>query len=335
MPIVTNPTAGDVHINTPLTNFSQRYGQKASVFIAQRAMPNLPVKKQSDLYYVFNRADFLRDEAQERADGTESAGGGFRLSNETYFARVYAWHKDVTDRQRQNADSQIKLEESATAWVTQKLLIRREILFQETYFSTGKWTTDIVGVASAPTAGQTIFWDSATSDPILDMRDGKRSVQLATGFRPNRMLIGRTAYDKLLDNDAILDRITGGATTAIPALVMKQKLTELLELDEILIMDSIFNTSPIDKTNPDLANYQFIGDKDALLYYAPATVSLDEPTAGVQFSWNGYLGATTSGQRISRFRVDLRQADRIEGEMAFDYKVTGKDLGYFFSGIVS
>jgi hypothetical protein len=96
--IVTNPTAGDVHVNTPLTNFSQKYLLSADMFIATRAFPNAPVTKQSDLYYEFNRGDFYRDEAQERADGTESAGGGFRLSTNPYFARVYAFHKDVTDR---------------------------------------------------------------------------------------------------------------------------------------------------------------------------------------------------------------------------------------------
>lgn len=326
MPIVTNPTAGDVHVNTPLTNFSQRYGQKDSVFIAQRAMPNLPVAKQSDLYYVFNRGDFLRDEATQRADGTESAGGGFRLSTDAYFARVWAFHKDVTDRQRQNQDVQVKLDESATSWVTQKLLIRREILFQEAFFAAGIWGTDFTPSPK---------WDAASSDPIVDMRDGKRAVQLRTGFRPNRLMIGRDAYDALLDNDGILDRIVGGATTNVPALVMKQRLTELLELDEILVMDSIFNTSPIDKSDPDLATYEFIGTKNALLYYAPRAVTLDEPTAGVQFSWNGYLGATTSGQRILRIRAPLLLADRIEGEMAFDYKVTGPDLGYFFEDAIS
>ena len=223
---VTNPTAGDVHVNTPLTNFGQKYLLNASQFIASRAMPNMPVSKQSDLYYEFNKADFLRDEATARADGTESAGGGFRLSTSPYYANVYAFHKDVTDRQRANQDNQVRLDQSATQWVTQKLLIRREILFQESYFTPGLWETDIT-----PAAGDK--WDTATGDPIAQIRLGKRTVQGTTGFRPNKLIIGRSAYDGLLDNDAILARITGGATTTVPALVMKQKLTELLELDEI------------------------------------------------------------------------------------------------------
>ena len=318
MPIVTNPTAGDVHVNTPLTNFSQKYLLQNSMFIAMRAMPNLPVGKQSDLYYEFNRGDFLRDEAKERADGTESAGGGFRLSTDTYFARVYAWHKDVTDRQRANQDSPIQLDRSATQWVTQKLLIRREILFQQTYIAAGLWGTDFT---PAP------LWDADSSDPIRDIRNGKRTVQGNTGFIPNKFIVARDVYDALLDNDGILARINGGATTALPAMVQKQRLTELLELDEIFIMDGIFNSDPIDKQDPDAATYEFIGAKSALLYYAPNAVTLDEPTAGTQFSWTGFTGATTAGQRITRIRAPLIQADRIGGEMAFDYKLVGADLG--------
>ena len=199
-------------------------------------------------------------------------------------------------------------------------------MFQESYFATGLWTSEVT---------PTDLWDTASSDPIVDFRVGKKTVQGLTGFRPNKLIIGRGAYDALLDNDAILARITGGATTSVPSLVMKQKLTELLELEEIFIMDSIFNSAPISKADPDLASYQFIGDKDALLYYAPSSVTLDEPTAGTQFSWTGFTGATNAGQRISKIRAPLIQADRIEGEMAFDYKLTGADLGYFFLATIS
>ena len=148
MPIVTNPTAGDIHVNRPLTNFSQKYLLDASMFVSLNAFPNLPVQFQSDLYYEFDRDDFMRDDAQERADGTESAGGGFTLSTSPYFAKVYAYHKDVTDRQRANADSQVALDESAAQFVMQKLMIRRERLFQETFMATSVWTTDWAGTTN-------------------------------------------------------------------------------------------------------------------------------------------------------------------------------------------
>jgi hypothetical protein len=59
------------------------------------------------------------------------------------------------------------------------------------------------------------------------------------------------------------------------------------------------------------------------------------PSAGYTFTWNGLLGSSAFGSRISRFRINEKRVDRIEGEMAFDFKVVGADLGYFFSGAVA
>ena len=328
--VVSNPTAGDVHVNTPLTNFSQKYLPDESAFIATRAMPNLPVAKQSDLYYEFNRGDFYRDEAEERADGTESSGSGFRLSTEPYFARVYAFHKDVTDRQRANQDSPVRLDESSTQFVTRKLMIRREVIFANTYISSGIWTTDLSG-----TGGDFTPWNAAGGDPIVDIRNGKRTVQQLTGYRPNKMIITRSTYDVLLDNDAILSRIIGGATTQLPALVMQQRLAELLEIDQIFVMDAVVNFGEKDNSDPDARDMQLLGGDSALLYYAPDSVGLEEPTAGTQFSWTGLMGNTAMGMRMKRFRMEHLESDRIEGQMAFDYKLVGADLGVFFGDTIA
>ena len=322
MPIVTNPVAGDVHVNVPLTNFSQKYLQDMDMFVSTMAFPNSPVAKQSDLYYEFDRDDFFRDEAEERADGTESAGGSFNLSTEPYFAKVYAYHKDVTDRQRVNQDMPVQLDLSSTQFIMHKLMIRRERLFADTYFSSGVWATD----------DDTKNWSATVSDPIVDVRTAIRTVQSNTGYRPNKILMGRAAYDILLDNDAILSRITGGSTREVPARVMRELLSQMFEVEAIYVMDSIYTT-----TGAGVATQarQFIGTDNCLVYYAPNGVSLNEPSAGVQFSWTGMLGNTDNGIRVRRFRMEENSADRIEGEMAFDYKVTGVDLGYFFSGVTS
>lgn len=317
MPIVTNPTAGDVHVNAPLTNFSQKYLQKTETFIALRAMPNASVAKQSDVYYVFDRDDFLRDDAEERADGTESSGGSFDLSTDPYFCRVYAHHKDVTDRQRANQDSPVQLDTSAAQYTTHKLLIKRERIFQDAYFKTGLWSTDI-----------TKQWTGTTDDPVVDIRTGKRTVLENTGYEPNKALVGRNAYDTLLDNDAVLSRITGGSTRDLPAMVMRALLAQLFEIEEILVMNAIHTTSKKGAATP---TREFIGGSNFLLYYAPASAGLNEPTAGIQFSWTGLHGNTINGMRTKRFRVETVSADRIEAEMAFDYKLTGPDLGYFIT----
>jgi hypothetical protein len=338
--IVTNPTAGDIHVNVPLTNFSQKYMQDNDKFVGMGAVPNLPVAKQSDLYYEFSRADFFRDQAEERADGTESAGGGFKVATDPYFARVYAFHKDVTDRQRANQDAPIMLDNSATQFVSLKLMIRRERVFQGAIFNASTWSGSSTGADIdtdwRPTGASTV-------DPIIQIRNEIRSVHQRTGMRPNKMLIGRQAWDTLLDNDDILSRITGGATAAMPAMVMRQLIAALFEVDEIFVMDAVVNTGaeqaqsvPVSKSDLNLGeSNSFIGGDNALLYYAPDSVGLEEPTAAVQFSWTGFLGATENGMRIRRFRHEPTQADRIEGEMAFDYKVVAPELGVFFTSVSS
>lgn len=327
MPMVTNPTAGDVHVNVPLTNFSQKFLQSNEAFVATTAWPNLPVAKQSDLYYVFDTGDFYRDEAEQRADGTESAGAGFDLSQDPYFAHVFAFHKDVTDRQRANQDTPVNLEQSATQFVTHKLLIRRERVMQQRLFANNLWFN---GTAAAVDATATnTNW--VTGDPIAEIRAAITGVHLQTGYRPNRMLIGRQAYDVLMDNDEILSRITGGSTVAQPAMVMRRLLAQLFELDSIHVMDAVFNQS----ARGVAASNAFIGGADALIYYAPSAVGLEEPTAAVQFSWTGMTGNTNNGMRIKRFRVEPKESDRIEGQMSFDFRLTSGALGHFFTAVTT
>ena len=55
------PTPGDVHVNTPLTQISIAYLQQQDQFVAAQVCPVIPVAKQSDRYYVYNRGDFFRD----------------------------------------------------------------------------------------------------------------------------------------------------------------------------------------------------------------------------------------------------------------------------------
>ena len=319
MPSVSNPTAGDVHVNRPLTNFGQKYLQSADAFVGMRAMPNLPVVHQSDLYVVWSREDFFRDQARERADGTESAGGSFNLTRPTYTARVYAFHKDVTDRQRANQDPGISLDNSASQYITQKLMLRREQLFSDTYLVGGNfWSgTDVDAI-----------WGGA-GNPITDIRAGIEEVQGATGFRPNKMIIARTGWNTLLDNADILARITGGALPSQPAIVQRQLIAQLFEMDEIFVMDSVINSAAEGAAE----STGFLAPDDCLIYYAPNAVNLDEPTAGVQFSWTGFVGATPAGFRIKRFRVEPIEADRLEAQMAFTYEVIAPELGKYFTAV--
>lgn len=326
------PTAGDLHINTPLTNVSVAFMQSATNFVASRVFPNVTVAKQSDLYYTFDRGDVNRDEMAERADGTESAGGGYNVSNDNYFAKVYAFHKDITDRQRGNADSQFNLDRNATNYVSMKALIKREKLFAARYLTTGVWTYNRAGVASNPVPGTSVLqWSDANSDPIKDIKDARRQMLQNTGFKPNKLTLSTDVYDVLTEHPDIIDRLKYGTMTGAAVKATMADLARLFEIDEVIVSEAIENTAKEGQA----AVHQFIVTKAALLSYAPPAADLETPSAGYIFSWTGWMGAASNGQRIKMFRMEPIESDRVEIQMAFDMKVVSADLGYFFSNIIA
>lgn len=326
------PTPGDVHVNAPLTNISIAFLQNAEDFVAARVFPNIPVSKQSDRYYIYNRGDFNRDEMTLRAPGTESSGSGYSLDNTpTYFAQRWSIHKDVPDEVRSNADSMLNPDREAVAFVTHKALIRREKLFVANHFTTGQWGTDVTGVASAPNASQRLQWNDANSNPIEDVRTGKRVVRQSTGFEPNTMVIGRPVYDVLLDHPDVIDRIKYGQTAGSAAKASLALLASLFEVDRVLVMNAIENTA----NEGQAAVHSFIGGRNVLLAHVASAPGLMTPSAGYTFSWTGFMGAGNEGNRIRSFRLEQLGVDRIEIDMCFDQRRIASDLGYFFSNIVA
>lgn len=326
------PTRAQVHVDSALTNISVAYAQDDKSFVADKVFPIVPVDHASDEYFVFNMGDFQRDEAKDRAPGTESAGGDYGLTTATYSCKVKAFHKDVPDQVRRNADNAVDPDRAATVFVTQKMLIAKEKQFVSSFMQTGVWGYQRIGDAQGSVgSGEVVFWNDYTnSDPIADVEDACTAVQAKTGFRPNKLVIGRRVYNKLKNHPDFVDRIKGGATTEKPAFVIRRIMAELFELDEVLVMDAVENTAKEGQT----ANTDFIGGKSALLVYAAPNPGIMTPSAGYTFSWNQYIGAAAQGIAVSKFRMEHLKSDRVEGEIAFDQKLVAGELGAYFSAVV-
>lgn len=330
---MSQPTAGDVHVNRPLTNIAIAYFQDSSDFIADSVFPNIPVEKQSDAYWTIPRDAFNRDEMRLRAPGTESAGSGYEVDpNNTYYAHVRAYHHDIPDQVRANTDTPLSADAQASQLVTQKALINREVNWVTRYFTTGVWGTDITGVDSAtPGAGQIGQWNRADSTPIEDMRLYKRTMKEATGFEPNTLVLGRHVVDTLYDHPDIIDRIKYGQTPGNPADVTLNDLAMLFKIPRILVGNAIQNTAPEGAAEVS----QFIFGKGALLCHSAPNPGLMIPSAGYSFSWTGFLAAGNMGIRVKRFRMEHLESDRVEIQSAYDQKVVSADLGTFFDQVVA
>lgn len=340
MPYIS-PSPGDVHVNRPLTNIAVAYMQSEDKFVADKVFPNIPVSKQSDAYFVYDKGAWNRDDMKDRAPATESAGSGYELGQDTYYARVKALHKDVPDQLLDNVDSPLDLDSDATRFVTGKALINREVAFSTKFFKKGVWTFNVDGVASGATAAgsfdpengsanDVLKWSDAASTPIEDVRKGCTYVQERTGFRPNKLLVQRRVYDALIDHPDIIARLDRGQTTG-PAQANRESLAALFEVDEVVVMEAVMNTAV--QGNP--ANSVFIAGKHALLVYSAPNPGLLVPSGGYTFSWTGRAGNSNMGIRIKRFRMEAIESTRVEIQQAYDQKLVGVDLGYFFDSIVA
>lgn len=331
---MTQPTARAVHVDQPLTNISIAYLQNASNFVAGRVFPNVAVDKQSDLYYVFDRGFFNRDEAKLRAPGAEAARVGFELTTSSYFAHVWAVKHAIPDQIAANADAAVDLERAASELVMHKLLIRREKDWASKYFTTGVWATEYQGVAASPGPGQLLHWSDPSSYPIQNIRAARTTMMERTGFMPNTLVVSQRVFDALLDHSDIVDRIkySGGVSNTNPAATTLQALSQLFEVDRILVMRAIENTA----AEGDANSHSFIGGKNALLCYAAPSPGVMTPSAGYTFSWRGFLGQTNPyGIVMKRYYETSIESTFIEGQMAFDQKLVASDLGVFFRDIVA
>lgn len=324
-----NPTASDVHVNAALTNISVAFMQEDNSFVADRVFPIVPVPKQSDRYFVYNKGDFFRSEAQLRAPGSASAGSGFSIDNTpSYFADVYAIHKDIDDQIRANSDAAINPDRDATLYVTQQLLLRRELTWANTFFAAAAgWTGSTTGGNVAVGNLLNGAWSAAGSTPIEDIDRQQDAMQRLTGYRPNKLVVGTQVHRVLKNHPDVLDRIR----YTQEGIVTEQLLASLLGVDEYMVARATNNTAASGAAD---VMAMVAVQTSALLCYSAPNPGLMTPSAGYMMAWNGLLGAGPSGNRIKRFRMEHLASDRIEGELAFAAEQVSTELGCYFDQVV-
>ena len=322
------PNINSVHVDAILTNISVAYLQNQDNFIADKVFPVIPVDKKSDKFFTYTKNDWFRDEAQRRAGGTESAGGGYGLSTDNYSADVFAFHKDLDDQTLANADAPLNPLREATEFVTRRLLLRKEIQWNSDFFAGGIWGNDYDGVAGAPSSNEVKQWsDYAASDPIDDIEDAKAGILSTTGMEPNTLVLGYDVFRALKNHPDIVDRIKYTSAQTVTA----DMLAAMFDIPRVIVSKGVKATNNEGATGA----YSFTSGKKALLAYVAPTPGLLTPSAGYSFSWTGVSGGIGSTIGVTSFRMESLRAERVEAEMAFDNKVIASDLGWFWDSVVA
>jgi hypothetical protein len=322
------PDVRDVHIDAALTNFSIAYMQDATDFVSDQVFPCVPVQHKSDKYFVFGKDVFMRRGGRITPFGQEAPRGGFGISNDNYSTDTWRWAFDLLPDVKANSDPGINMDQAASNFVMNGLMVEREIQWVNAFFTTGKWDTDKTGGVDFAQ------WDDpANSDPIADMAAARIKIKQSTGFMPNTWTVGFQVHEALKRHPLVVDRFKYTSSDSIT----HDMIARLFEVDRYLV------ASAVNATNQEgqAITTDFIMGKHALLTYSAPAPSLMAHSAGYTFVWSGLTGLNNLGVATFRYPLPILGVteagvvERIEGQYAYTHKLTGTDLGYFWSGAVS
>ena len=328
---------GTFRPHTALTNIALSYYQDAKNYFAKAIFPICRVSLSSDSYYIFNKEDLLRDGWQRKPAYGTTMPVVLSEHTDTYNCKVDQMRMGIdiireTDlKRRQGPTIARDPRKQRTKTIAEQANIHQDRLFAEAFFKPGVWGNEWAGIDdTAITGNQFIKFSNGNSDPIKFIADRKLAMHQETGRTPNKLALGANVFNELRQHPAILERVKYGGTSANPAQVTKNVLAQLFEIDEIVVMMSIWNQAKPGKE----ADMNFIGDPNGmLLAYATDAPSIEEPSAGYIFTWD-MLG---DGQILPIRNYPGEpgtDSEYIDGLMAYDMRKTADDLAVYFKDVV-
>lgn len=227
------PSQGsELHVDVPLSNVV--VGRRPQGFIADQLLPVTPVSKQSDLYYKFNHREWFlfQQGLDERAPGTEAKKVVMSVSSDSYFARNYALGAELVVEDAVNADEVLQWRTAQAEHLTDRLLMSYEMR--------------VAALAQAATSvATTTTVASGWTDPVNsrafdDIENEKEAFRLATGRKPNTLIIPQAAWLLIRKNENLRARVFG---TNNGGVITREQFANLIEIPNVLVPFAQVNTA--------------------------------------------------------------------------------------------
>ena len=193
------PGPQGVHVDRILTEISIRYANPE--YIGEAISPWMPVKKESDLYFVYDRSGFSIPQSR-RADRTPTKEVSFNVSEERYATDAYGFHVKISDRERGNTDSPLDLDHDNAELLADMLLLSHELRVTDTVLdpATDGWGDYGASHFSNLQAG----WDNLQgANPRKDIYYARYTIFKDARRAPNTMFIPTEAGYLLSQMDMV------------------------------------------------------------------------------------------------------------------------------------
>jgi hypothetical protein len=314
-------------------------------YVATKVFPTVPVSLQASSYKIYPRGYFLQDQVHPRPEGGVPREVEYRTQKGSYYTEEEGLRAKIDKNEAANWVGDRDPRQNKIDLLTSQHMIHRERKWAQAYFRTGVWTVNRAGVASGPTGTQFVQHGAATN--IVDFWIGEAdAMALATGVRPNTLILGRDLLRGYRNNQGVIDAIKYTQR----GVVSQDLLAELFELDNVFSPTGTYNTvagEVIDPTTllpvPRASYAWLLESKSALLCYSAPNAGLNGVTAGVHFAWN-QVGATNFGANgpaggggfnTAVYRGVWDYGEWFDVLQAWTPAIVAPDLGQFYSAVVA
>lgn len=306
--------ASDVHIDAALSQVVINYQPKG--FIANMIMPIVTVDKQSDRFFKMDQGDMFRDEPDYRTPGRLPNYISFDVSSDGYYAKNHALGTYLTREELKNADAALNTQIIRARFLTNILNINYELRVANQVNSTSN-------VGSSTTTASA--WGTSNADPYLDLQGDISTFEDLTGYMPNGIVFGKTAWRNFRDSEKIQTLIFphGGG---IPRM---SHVRDLLEIDNVLVGGAYRNSAAEGATMA----LSKIWNDNVLLFYTPQSPSKEEPSFGYSFRW---MIDGVPHMQVRTFPMDDKTG-RQDLHVGYyqDEKIVDSNLGFLRTGVGS
>lgn len=307
-------TGRELHVDVPLSQAIMNY--RTEGLVSEVIFPVVPVTKQSNMIPVIPLGEFSRSEAAYRAPGTEANKVKFGISTLGYICKNYALKYPLTIEDRENADEIWQVRQNGAYLISDLIRIGKEIRV----FNTVNSSTNVSTVFVPNSA-----WNG-NSNPLTHLQTMLRHVQNNTGFFPNHMLFGKTAWQTIQVNSSLRGLLYphGGG------LVSKSDLGSIIGVGDIQTAEGYYNTAAEGFT----ATLGTFFDDAVLAWYNPTGNTIGPlPRYSATFRWT-VPGIPNMAVEVHPFDTRIK-AEEIEVGVYDDEKVLDKKLGVILKGVNS
>lgn len=338
------PTIGQIHIDQALTNLSLMY--RNEMYVADMALPILPVSKRSDKYFVYKKEDFLSPSASGasglpssvRRPGTEAAEIDYSLSTQSFYAEEYAYRGFVADAEVSIADNPLQPDIDQSLQLAERLMLDNETAVAKLVGTRAQYPgSNKAALTTGATGTSWASYASPNSNPFSDIKNGKLAVVKGIAREANAILLSVDAARTLADHPAVKDLIK---YTNQDALTMSG-LPKVIRGLEVIEGAAQKNVSPEGGSYAG-GNVWAADDGSAmaLIFYRTTTPSL----RGVSFGYTFEAPDDTTGSRgmtVRRWREEKRKGSLIEASFLRDWKLIAQDSaglslgGYLLSNVTA